>query len=191
MAVSFALTGSERAVKTGASGLVLREASFINKSLSALEQVVLALTPTDKATAKAQLGAKAGSAGASDAGGGGGGLGHVPYRRSKLTHVLKDSLGGNCRTALVACVWPSLPHADQTQSTLKFACRMAMVATDPLVNRTGGHGGGLNRGGLCGDGNGGALAVEVARLQRQVKVLQDELVFYPTPHNLYPTSDLS
>ena len=61
------------------TGNVQREALYINKSLSFLEQVIRALA--DK------------------------GRGHVPYRQSKLTHVLKDSLGGNCSTMLIANIW--------------------------------------------------------------------------------------
>lgn len=80
------LAGSERMKKTHTAGSTLREALHINKSLTFLEQVVLALG--DK---KRQ---------------------HVPFRQSTLTNLLKDSLGGNCRTVLVACVWPAPAHAD-------------------------------------------------------------------------------
>ena len=72
-----------------------REAQHINKSLSFLEQVIIALGDKQRE--------------------------HVPYRSSKLTHVLKDSLGGNCRTALVANVWGESAHVEETAGTCKFA----------------------------------------------------------------------
>ena len=92
------LAGSERLKQTLASGVVQRESSYINKSLSFLEQVVVALASKTRD--------------------------HIPYRQSKLTHVLKDSLGGNCNTVMIACVWPHEDHLEQTISTLKFAARM-------------------------------------------------------------------
>jgi kinesin family protein 6/9 len=69
------LAGSERVKKTGSSGITLKEATYINRSLTFLEQVVVALTERKGR--------------AND---------HVPYRQSKLTHILKDSIGGNCKT---------------------------------------------------------------------------------------------
>ena len=77
------LAGSERSSKTGSIGQTQREASHINKSLLYLEQVVLALS---QAKSKKKD--------------------HIPYRQSKLTYLLKDSIGGNYRTALIACIWP-------------------------------------------------------------------------------------
>lgn len=70
------LAGSERISKTHSSGNTLREAGYINKSLTFLEQVVLALSDKKRD--------------------------HIPYRQSKLTNVLRDALGGNCNTALIA-----------------------------------------------------------------------------------------
>ena len=54
---------------------------------------------------------------------------HVPYRSSKLTHILKDSLGGNCKTVMIANIWPTATdvHLSQTLSTLRFASRMKCV----------------------------------------------------------------
>lgn len=75
------LAGSERSKKSGSDGNTMKEANYINRSLSYLEQVVVALTQAKRE--------------------------HIPYRQSKLTHLLKDSLGGNCHTALISCVWPS------------------------------------------------------------------------------------
>jgi kinesin family protein 6/9 len=102
------LAGSERTKKTGSEGLTLTEANFINKSLSYLEQVVIALS--DRET------------------------GFVPYRQSKLTHMLKDSIGGNCKTLMIANVWPEVTHIEETISTLRFATRMMRVSNDAVVN---------------------------------------------------------
>ncbi|KAJ9446704.1 Kinesin-like protein KLP1 [Diplonema papillatum] len=102
------LAGSERVAKTGSEGSTLREATYINKSLSFLEQVVIAL----------------GSQGRS----------HVPYRQCKLTNVLKDSIGGNCKTVMIANAWGEEQHLDETLSTLKFATRMMKVQNEASVN---------------------------------------------------------
>eukprot|EP00775_Hariotina_reticulata_P001708 gene1708-2053_t len=102
------LAGSERVSKTRSEGLVLREAGHINKSLHILEQVVLA----------------AGERGRD----------HVPYRSSKLTHVLKDSLGGNCKTILIANVWEDPAQLDETLSTCRFAARMARLVCEVRSN---------------------------------------------------------
>jgi kinesin family protein 6/9 len=74
---------------------------YINKSLSYLEQVVVALTTKDRS--------------------------HIPYRQTKLTNILKDSLGGNCRTLMIACVWVEPAHLEETISTLQLAQRMMKV----------------------------------------------------------------
>lgn len=74
------LAGSERTKKTGSEGRTLVEAQFINKSLSFLEQVVVALSDQQRD--------------------------HIPYRQNKLTYLLKDSIGGNSKTCMVANVWP-------------------------------------------------------------------------------------
>eukprot|EP00792_Barthelona_sp_PAP020_P005295 TRINITY_DN2588_c0_g1_i1.p1 TRINITY_DN2588_c0_g1~~TRINITY_DN2588_c0_g1_i1.p1 ORF type:complete len:776 (+),score=256.75 TRINITY_DN2588_c0_g1_i1:41-2329(+) len=95
------LAGSERVKKTGAEGLVLNEAKYINQSLSFLEQVIVALTTKSRE--------------------------HVPYRQTKLTNVLRDSLGGNCKTTLVANVSPESVHSDETTSTLRFASRARRI----------------------------------------------------------------
>jgi kinesin family member 6/9 len=87
------LAGSERVDKTGSTGTVQKEASHINRSLTFLEQVVIALTQSRRD--------------------------HIPYRQSKLTYLLKDCFGGNCHTYMVACVWPHEKHAHETLSTLR------------------------------------------------------------------------
>lgn len=104
------LAGSERVKKTGSTGIALKEATYINKSLTFLEQVVVALT--DKTRRKE----------------------YVPYRQSKLTHILKDSIGGNCKTVMIATIWPEEPYILETLSTLNFAKRMKNVVNDVSVN---------------------------------------------------------
>ncbi|XP_041098107.1 kinesin heavy chain-like, partial [Polyodon spathula] len=88
------LAGSEKVSKTGAEGAVLDEAKNINKSLSALGNVISALAEGTKT--------------------------HVPYRDSKMTRILQDSLGGNCRTTIVICCSPSVYNEAETKSTLMF-----------------------------------------------------------------------
>eukprot|EP00391_Amoebophrya_sp_Ameob2_P012181 CAMPEP_0178995692 /NCGR_PEP_ID=MMETSP0795-20121207/7955_1 /TAXON_ID=88552 /ORGANISM="Amoebophrya sp., Strain Ameob2" /LENGTH=704 /DNA_ID=CAMNT_0020688001 /DNA_START=84 /DNA_END=2198 /DNA_ORIENTATION=+ len=102
------LAGSERLKKTNSEGGTLKEAGFINKSLTFLEQVVRALA--DKARD------------------------HVPYRQSKLTHFLKDSLGGNCKTTMIANVYPEARFLEESGSTLRFATSMMKVVNKPNVN---------------------------------------------------------
>ena len=104
------LAGSERVKETGSSGIALKEAAYINKSLTFLEQVVVALT--DKTRRKE----------------------YVPYRQSKLTHILKDGIGGNCRTIMIATIWPEEQFILDTLSTLNFAKRMKNVVNDLSVN---------------------------------------------------------
>ncbi|XP_069585243.1 kinesin-like protein KIF9 [Ranitomeya imitator] len=100
------LAGSERLGKTGSEGQVLREATYINKSLSFLEQTIIALADRRD---------------------------HVPFRQSKLTHALKDSIGGNCITVLVANVYGEAAQIDETLSTLRFASRMRCVPAETAI----------------------------------------------------------
>ncbi|XP_033848970.1 kinesin-like protein KIF9 isoform X1 [Acipenser ruthenus] len=102
------LAGSERLGKTGSEGQVLREAMYINKSLSFLEQAIIALADHRRD--------------------------HIPFRQSKLTYALKDSLGGNCNTVLVANIYEEAAQIEETLSTLRFATRMKCVQTEPAVN---------------------------------------------------------
>lgn len=102
------LSGSERIKKTGAEGYLMKEAAYINKSLSFLEQVVVCAC--DKK------------------------LVHVPYRQSKLTNILKNAIGGNSKTILCANIWPEASHIEETISTLRFASRMRQVENVPVVN---------------------------------------------------------
>jgi kinesin family protein 6/9 len=59
---------------------------------------------------------------------------HIPYRQAKLTNFLRDSLGGNCKTVMVANIWPEARHIEETNSTLKFASRMMKVANEATIN---------------------------------------------------------
>ena len=101
------LAGTEKVIHTNSSGNLLREAGYINKSLSTLEHVVLALTDQGRK--------------------------HIPYRSSKLTYYLKDSLSGKSKTCLIANIWPVSKHIDQTLSTLRFASRMGMIKDKSTV----------------------------------------------------------
>lgn len=105
------LAGSERQKHSEAHGQTLKEASAINKSLSALGNVIHALV--DKAEGKER---------------------HVPYRDSKLTFLLKDALGGRSRCTLVACVSPAEKSLEETLSTLKFAQRAKLVRNTATLN---------------------------------------------------------
>jgi kinesin family protein 3/17 len=102
------LAGSERQSKTGATGDRLTEATKINASLSALGNVISAL-----------VAAKAG---------------HVPYRDSKLTRLLQDSLGGNTKTVMVANLGPADYNFDETMSTLRYADRAKQIKNKPRIN---------------------------------------------------------
>ncbi|GIQ88460.1 kinesin-like protein, partial [Kipferlia bialata] len=103
------LAGSERVGKTGSDGQVLKEANYINRSLSFLEQCVIALSDPQR--------------------------GHIPYRSSKLTTFLRDSLGGNSRTVMVANIIPVPEYIVETVSTLRFAKRVMCIENEFHVNR--------------------------------------------------------
>ncbi|XP_046898063.1 kinesin-like protein KIF18A isoform X2 [Hypomesus transpacificus] len=104
------LAGSERASATNARGARQREGANINRSLLALGNVINALAnPKNKNT-------------------------HIPYRDSKLTRLLKDSLGGNCRTVMIANVSPSSKSYDDTHNTLKYANRAKEIKSSLKSN---------------------------------------------------------
>jgi hypothetical protein len=107
------LAGSERADSTGATGQQLREGALINKSLSTLGMVINALGNDSNAAAAS----------------------HVPYRDSKLTRLLQDSLGGSAYTTVVACVSPVPAWADESVSTLRFAERAKKMKNSPKIAR--------------------------------------------------------
>jgi hypothetical protein len=105
------LAGSERAKKTGATGSILKEGININKSLLSLGNVITALTDDTKK------------------------LGHIPYRDSKLTRILQDSLGGNSRTSMIACCSPAESSYEETLNTLRYASRAMNIKNKPVINR--------------------------------------------------------
>merc|ERR1739842_199234 len=102
------LAGSERQSKTGAMGERLKEATKINLSLSALGNVISALVD-GKST-------------------------HIPYRDSKLTRLLQDSLGGNARTVMVANIGPANYNYEETLTTLRYANRAKNIKNKPVIN---------------------------------------------------------
>lgn len=102
------LAGSERQSKTGATGDTLKEATKINMSLSALGNVISALVD-----AKTSF---------------------IPYRDSKLTRLLQDSLGGNTKTVMCACIGPVDYNFDETTSTLRYAYRAKSIKNKPKIN---------------------------------------------------------
>ncbi|XP_064641202.1 kinesin-like protein KIF15 [Lineus longissimus] len=105
------LAGSERQKDTHTTGVRLKEAGSINKSLSILGHVIMALV--DIAHGKSR---------------------YVPYRDSKLSFLLRDSLGGNAKTCLIACVHPGSKCFSETLSTLQFARRAKMIKNKAVVN---------------------------------------------------------
>ena len=103
------LAGSERADATGAEGTRLKEGGNINKSLLFLGTVISQLSDGD-----AQK--------------------HIPYRNSRLTRILQNSLGGNARTAIICTVTPASAYAEESLSTLKFASRAKSIRNKAIVN---------------------------------------------------------
>ncbi|KAG0566512.1 hypothetical protein KC19_7G069000 [Ceratodon purpureus] len=106
------LAGSERVWKTGVDGQILREAKYINLSLHYLEQVIVALQ--EKSQGKMRT--------------------HIPYRNSMMTSVLRDSIGGNCRTVMIATVTIAQEQLPETISTCRFAQRVAMISNQVTLN---------------------------------------------------------
>lgn len=101
------LAGSERQSKTGASAARLKEASKINLALSSLGNVISALAENSP---------------------------HVPYRDSKLTRLLQDSLGGNSKTIMIANIGPSAYNYNETLTTLRYASRAKTIQNQPVKN---------------------------------------------------------
>ena len=101
------LAGSERVSKTQVEGSTLNEAKHINLSLSYLEQVIIALHERNQ-----------------------GNRTHIPYRNSLMTTVLKDSLGGNCKTVMIATFNCDVENLDETISTARFAQRCSQLENE-------------------------------------------------------------
>ncbi|KAL0432658.1 UNVERIFIED_CONTAM: Kinesin-like protein KIN-4C [Sesamum latifolium] len=150
------LAGSERAKRTGADGTRLQEGIHINKGLLALGNVISALGDEKKR--------KEG--------------GHVPYRDSKLTRILQariyfgllitsnqgqdkilDSLGGNSKTIMIACVSPADTNAEETLNTLKYANRARNIQNKAIINRD-------------------PMTAQMQRMRSQIEQLQAELLYF-------------
>ncbi|WOK92621.1 kinesin-like protein KIN-4A isoform X1 [Canna indica] len=131
------LAGSERAKRTGSDGLRFKEGVHINRGLLALGNVISALGDEKKRKEGA----------------------HVPYRDSKLTRLLQDSLGGNSRTVMIACISPADINAEETLNTLKYANRARNIRNKPIVNRN-------------------LISEEIQRMRQHIEYLQAELACY-------------
>ena len=107
------LAGSERLNKTGASGKTMKEGQKINLSLTTLGRVITQLAINSDETKKASP---------------------VPYRESKLTYLLKNSLGGNSKTIMIAALAPSNVNYDETLGTLRYASRAKKIKNKAVVN---------------------------------------------------------
>lgn len=127
------LAGSERQRNTEAAGERLKEAGSINKSLSALGNVIMGLV--EQSAGKHR---------------------HVHYRDSKLTFLLKDSLGGNSKTFMIATISPAEDSSYETLSTLKFAQRAKMIRNNAVINED-------------TSGSVSVLQEEIRRLRRQLQ----------------------
>uniref|UniRef100_A0ACD5UZE6 Uncharacterized protein n=1 Tax=Avena sativa TaxID=4498 RepID=A0ACD5UZE6_AVESA len=130
------LAGSERAKRTGADGLRLKEGIHINRGLLALGNVISALGDEKKRKEGA----------------------FVPYRDSKLTRLLQDSLGGNSKTVMIACISPADSNAEETINTLKYANRARNIQNKAVINRD-------------------PVTAEMQKLRSQLEQLQSELLF--------------
>jgi len=130
------LAGSERLRKTKSTGTVMREATFINKSLSVLERVIISLGERNQSNR----------------------VDHLPYRSSKLTHFLRDALGGNCKTVMIAHVSSDYQHAEETLTTCQLAKRMMRVENNAKLNE-------------CVE----TPSEKLTRLEREIKKLRAEL----------------
>ena len=134
------LAGSERIKKTGATGKTLQEGIQINQGLLALGNVIAALTDEKKISQ---------------------GKAFIPYRNSKLTRILQDSLGGNSRTTMIACVSPAESNYEETLSSIKYASRARNIKNKPVINRD-------------------ANSMLIEALRNQITSLQTEVLEYQT-----------
>ncbi|XP_053700459.1 kinesin-like protein KIF6 isoform X3 [Synchiropus splendidus] len=125
------LAGSDRVGKTGLNGQLLTEAKYINLSLHFLEQVIIALSERNRS--------------------------HIPYRNSMLTSVLRDSLGGNCMTTMIATLAVDKRNLDESISTCRFAQRVAVIKNEAVLNEE------LDP------------ALVIMRLRQEIQSLKDEL----------------
>eukprot|EP01038_Epipyxis_sp_PR26KG_P007305 gene7305-9952_t len=126
------LAGSERVKSTGATGSTLKEGANINKSLSALGNVINALVEAAKGKGT-----------------------FIPYRNSKLTRVLQESLGGNSITAMLAALSPAACNFDETLSTLKYANRAKDIKIKAVKNEE---------------------ASQISKLNEEIRILKEKLI---------------
>eukprot|EP00794_Sanderia_malayensis_P016705 gene16705-18399_t len=127
------LAGSERVHRTGNQGERFRESISINSGLLALGNVISALSDTKRR------------------------MQHVPYRQSKLTRLLKDSLGGNSRTVMITCLSPCSTDLDENLNSLKYATRAKNIRNKPIINKI-------------------IESTRLAHMQNEIQVLKDELL---------------
>ncbi|XP_075704020.1 kinesin-like protein KIF6 [Rhinoderma darwinii] len=138
------LAGSERVAKTGVAGQLLTEAKYINLSLHYLEQVIIALAEKNRS--------------------------HVPYRNSMMTSVLRDSLGGNCMTTMIATLSIDKRNIDESISTCRFAQRVALIRNEAVLNEE------------------TDPQLVIVRLKKEIQALKDEIVLITGEQR---TSDLT
>lgn len=165
------LAGSEKVAKSGARGTLLEEAVNINKSLSSLGMVVNALALAADIASESPPPSSVSSPGPNSTSGSSNGnqnsgLKHIPFRDSKLTRILQDSLAGNSRTCLIVHCSPSMTHISETVSTLRFGARAKHVKTVPRMNFTPGDSQGPNS----------ALIAAYSQLQSEHSKLQHDLL---------------
>lgn len=143
------LAGSERAASTKNSGKRLVEGANINRSLLALGNCINGLCDARRRS-------------------------HIPYRDSKLTRLLKFSLGGNCKTVMIACVAPSSSHYDETLNTLKYADRAKSIKTK------------VSRNLLTVDRHVQSYCRKISQQQEDIAALRDELARLKTGESTTP-----
>ncbi|XP_061178029.1 kinesin-like protein KIF27 isoform X2 [Saccostrea echinata] len=127
------LAGSERAHRTGNVGDRFKESVHINSGLLALGNVISSLGDPKKRST------------------------HIPYRESKITRLLKDSLGGNAKTLMICCISPSSANFDESHNALKYANRARNIKNTPIVNRD-------------------VQSIRFEEMQCEIKALREELV---------------
>lgn len=140
------LAGSERQSKTGATAERLKEASKINRALSSLGNVISALAENSP---------------------------HIPYRDSKLTRLLQDSLGGNSKTIMIANIGPSAYNYNETLTTLRYAHRAKTIQNKPVKNED------------PQDAKLKEYQEEIARLRVRLTRLVNSMYWMGWPYNLY------
>ncbi|RUS90635.1 hypothetical protein EGW08_001632, partial [Elysia chlorotica] len=137
------LAGSERAHKTGNIGDRFKESIYINSGLLSLGNVISALGDVKKKAI------------------------HIPYRESKITRLLKDSLGGNAQTLMICCISPAASNFDESLNSLKYANRAKNIKNKPIINRD-------------------IQSIRFEEMQTEIKALREELARQKTTMSIYP-----